>query len=111
VQGFKYDSAALLLPFMFAINPTILLITDATALEMVWAVITAAIGMATFASFIQNYMFTPYSIIERIAAVATALLFIQSDFVTDGIAIGLFVLLVLFQLYKRRKNKRAPQTA
>lgn len=111
VQGFKYDSAALLLPFMFAINPTILLITDATALEMVWAVMTAAIGMATFASFIQNYMFTPYSIIERIAAVATALLFIQSDFVTDGIAIGLFVLLVLFQLYKRRKNKRAPQTA
>ncbi|MCG7331504.1 TRAP transporter permease [Salinicoccus roseus] len=111
VQGFKYDSAALLLPFMFAINPTILLITDATALEMTWAVITAAIGMATFASFIQNYMFTPYSIIERIAAVATALLFIQSDFVTDGIAIGLFVLLVLFQLYKRRKNKRAPQTA
>ena len=111
VQGFKYDSAALLLPFMFAINPTILLITDATALEMLWAVITAAIGMATFASFIQNYMFTPYSIIERIAAVATALLFIQSDFVTDGIAIGLFVLLVLFQVYKRRKNKRAPQTA
>lgn len=111
VQGFKYDSAALLLPFMFAINPTILLITDATALEMTWAVITATIGMATFASFIQNYMFTPYNIIERVAAVATALFFIQSDFVTDGIAIGLFVLLVLFQLYKRRKNKRATQTA
>ncbi|MFC4986159.1 hypothetical protein ACFPFV_12935 [Salinicoccus siamensis] len=50
VQGFKYDSAALLLPFMFAINPTILLITDATVLEMAWAVLTAAIGMATFAS-------------------------------------------------------------
>lgn len=111
VQGFKYDSAALLLPFMFAINPTILLITDATALEMAWAVITAAIGMATFASFIQNYMFTPYSIIERVAAAATALLFIQSDFVTDGIAVGLFILLVLFQLYKRRRKKRAPQAA
>ncbi|WP_245608229.1 TRAP transporter permease [Salinicoccus luteus] len=111
VQGFKYDSAALLLPFMFAINPTILLITDATALEMTWAVITAAIGMATFASFIQNYMFTRYNIVERLAAVATALLFIQSDLLTDGIAVGLFILLVLFQLYKRRKNKRAVQTA
>ncbi|WP_342388385.1 TRAP transporter permease [Salinicoccus bachuensis] len=111
VQGFKYDSAALLLPFMFAINPTILLITDATAIEMAWAVITAAIGMATFASFIQNYMFTRYSIIERVAAAATALLFIQSDFVTDGIAVGLFILLVLFQLYKRRRNKRAAQAA
>ncbi|MCG1010320.1 TRAP transporter fused permease subunit [Salinicoccus sp. ID82-1] len=110
VQGFKYDSAALLLPFMFAINPTILLITDATALEMTWAVITAAIGMATFASFIQNYMLTNYNIIERVAAVATALLFIQSDLLTDAIAVGLFILIVLFQLYKRRKEKRMLKT-
>ncbi|WP_411843356.1 TRAP transporter permease [Salinicoccus sp. HZC-1] len=109
VQGFKYDSAALLLPFMFAINPTILLITDASALEMTWAIITAAIGMATFASFIQNYMFAKYSIIERIAAAVTALLFIQSDLFTDSIAFGLFILLVVFQLYKKRKQ--TPQTA
>lgn len=76
MQGTKYDSAALLLPFMFAINPTILLITDASALEMAWAVLTA-VGMATFASFIQNFMFVKYSIFERIVAVITALLFIQ----------------------------------
>lgn len=109
VQGFKYDSAALLLPFMFAINPTILLITEASALEMTWAIITAAIGMATFASFIQNYMFAKFSIIERITAVVTALLFIQSDLTTDAIALGLFIILVVFQLYKKRKQ--AMQTA
>ena len=104
VQGFKYDSAALLLPFMFAINPTILLITEAGPLEMIWAIITAAVGMATFASFIQNFMFVKYNIIERIVAVITALLFIQSDITTDVIGIGLFVLLVLYQLYKRKKQ-------
>ncbi|MHC0551171.1 TRAP transporter permease [Salinicoccus sp. CNSTN-B1] len=109
VQGFKYDSAALLLPFMFAINPTILLITDATVLEMAWAVLTAAIGMATFASFIQNYMLTRYNIVERIVAVATALLFIQSSLMTDGVAIGLFILLVAFQYYKKKKQQRAPE--
>lgn len=104
VQGFKYDSAALLLPFMFAINPTILLITDASAMEMTWAIITAAIGMATFASFIQNYMLAKYNIIERITAVITALLFIQSDVITDAIAFSLFILLFAFQLYKKRKQ-------
>ena len=44
---------------------------------MIWAIITAAVGMATFASFIQNFMFVKYNIIERIVAVITALLFIQ----------------------------------
>ena len=105
IQGFKYDSAALLLPFMFAINPTILLITDASAIEMIWAVLTAAVGMATFASFIQNFMFVKYSIFERIVAVITALLFIQSDLVTDAIGFGLFVLLVVYQLYKKKKQE------
>ena len=89
---------------MFAINPTILLITEAGPLEMIWAIITAAVGMATFASFIQNFMFVKYNIIERIVAVITALLFIQSDITTDVIGIGLFVLLVLYQLYKKKKQ-------
>ena len=94
---------------MFAITPTILLITDASALEMVWAIMTAAIGMATFASFIQNFMFVKYSILERILAVITALLFIQSDLVTDAIGFGLFVLLVTYQLYQKKKQE--PVTA
>src|SRR5699024_1785584 len=105
IQGFKYDSAALLLPFMFAINPTILLITDASAIEIIWAIMTAAVGMATFASFIQNFMFVKYSILERIISVVTALLFIQSDLVTDAIGFGLFVLLVVYQLYKKKKQE------
>ncbi|CEA01548.1 DctM-like transporters [Jeotgalicoccus saudimassiliensis] len=109
VQGFKYDSAALLLPFMFAINPTILLITDAGILEMIWAILTAAVGMATFASFIQNYMFVKYNIAERIIAVIAALLFIQSDLITDGIGLGLIALLVGYQLYKKKKQE--PVTA
>ena len=109
VQGFKYDSAALLLPFMFAINPTILLITDASALEMVWAVITAAVGMATFGAFIQNFMLTKFNIAERVVAAVTALMFIQSDAVTDTVAIILFILLAGFQLYK--KKRLAAQTA
>ncbi len=104
VQGFKYDSAALLLPFMFAINPTILLITEASAFEMVWSVVTAGIGMATFAAFIQGYMFARLNIVERVATVVTALLFIQSDFVTDAVAFSLFIIIVLFQMYKKKKG-------
>lgn len=104
VQGFKYDSAALLLPFVFTMNPTILLITDAGWLEVVWAIFTAMIGMVAFASFIQNWFITKYHWIERIIAVAVALMFIQNNYITDLIAIVAFVLLIVFQVFKKKRN-------
>src|SRR5699024_11873288 len=92
---------------MFAINPTILLITDATAFEMVWSVLTAAVGMATFAAFIQGYMFARLNIIERMITLVTALLFIQSDFATDAMAFSLFIIVIIFQIYEKdRKSTR-----
>ncbi|MFC4986160.1 hypothetical protein ACFPFV_12940 [Salinicoccus siamensis] len=42
-------------------------------------------------------------------AVAAALLFIQSSLMTDIVAIGLFILLVAFQYYKKKKQQRAPE--
>lgn len=89
---------------MFAINPTILLITDATAFEMVWSVLTAAVGMATFAAFIQGYMFARLNIIERMTTLVTALLFIQSDFATDAMAFSLFIIVIIFQIYKKKRE-------
>ncbi|SEQ13354.1 TRAP transporter permease [Piscibacillus halophilus] len=107
VQGFKYDSAALLLPFVFTMNPTILLITDASWLEVVWAIITAMIGMVAFASFIQNWLLTKYHWIERIIAVAVAIMFIQHNIYTDIAAIILIFGLFVFQYYKSKRNPQS----
>ncbi|PKR76541.1 hypothetical protein CEY16_14365 [Halalkalibacillus sediminis] len=104
VQGFKYDSAALLLPFVFTFNPTILLITDAGWLEVVWAIITATFGLIAFASFIQNYMFVKHLWFERIAVLASAIMFIANDVLTDGIAIVLIVAVGLFHLFRKRNK-------
>ncbi|MFD2637847.1 TRAP transporter permease [Piscibacillus salipiscarius] len=104
VQGFKYDSAALLLPFVFTMNPTILLITDAGWLEVIWAIATAMIGMVAFASFIQNWFITNYHWIERIVAVAIAVMFIQNNVATDVVALVLFAGLIGFQLFKSKRQ-------
>ncbi|WP_058305684.1 DUF3394 domain-containing protein [Gracilibacillus massiliensis] len=104
IQGFKYDSAALLLPFVFTLNPTILLLTDVTWYNMVWAIFTATIGMVAFASFIQNWLIRKYHWYERILALITALLFIQHNLLTDIIAVVTLTIIFILQfLLSRRK--------
>ncbi|WP_163539082.1 TRAP transporter fused permease subunit [Gracilibacillus sp. YIM 98692] len=105
IQGFKYDAAALLLPFVFTMNPTILFLTDASWYEVIWAIITATIGMIAFASFIQNWFIQRYRWFERILALVSALLFIQSNLVTDMIAVGFMALLFLLQSIRSNSKK------
>ncbi|WP_027964722.1 TRAP transporter permease [Halalkalibacillus halophilus] len=101
VQGFKYDSAALLLPFVFTLNPTILFLTDANWLEVIFAIITATIGIIAFASFIQSWLFSKYNWIERIIALISALLLVHNDVITDISGIVILAALFAFQFLTR----------
>lgn len=110
IQGFKYDSAALLIPFMFAVNPAMLMIVeDATTFDIVTAIISALAGMFMFAGFIQNYMFEKFGWIERIFAPIAAVLFIHDSFVTDVTAVTFFAIVIIVQIFKRRKKNREKQ--
>ncbi|WP_163582630.1 TRAP transporter permease [Gracilibacillus saliphilus] len=111
IQGFKYDSAALLLPFVFTLNPTILLITDVAWYQIIWAIVTATIGMIAFASFIQNWLVRQYHWYERLLALITALLFIQNNLLTDIIAIVTLAIIFVLQLFLFKNQKNKEQTA
>ena len=107
IQGFKYDSAALLIPFMFAINPAMLMIVeDATTFDIITGILSALAGMFMFAGFIQNHMFERFGWIERIFAPIAAVLFIHDSFVTDVTAISFFAVVIIVQIFKRRKKNR-----
>ncbi|SHN36569.1 TRAP transporter permease [Gracilibacillus kekensis] len=108
IQGFKYDSAALLLPFVFTLNPTILMLTDVAWHQMVWAIFTATIGMVAFASFIQNWLIRKYHWYERILALITALLFIQHNLVTDIIAVVTLTIIFILQFLLSRRKIQNP---
>lgn len=105
IQGFKYDSGALLLPFVFVINPTILLLTDASWLVVSWNIITATIGIIAFASFIQNWLFSRYHWVERILALISALLLVHQDLKTDLAGIVLVSGLFIFQYVRSKASK------
>lgn len=110
VQGFKFDSAALLLPFVFTLNPTILFLTDVSWYEVIWAIITATIGMIAFASFIQNWLIHKYVWYERTIALLSALLFIQNNWITDVAGIVLLAVLLILQIIKKKHHQHKEQT-
>ncbi|CAM3741882.1 TRAP transporter permease [Marinicrinis lubricantis] len=105
VQGFKYDSGALLLPFAFATNPYLLLmVEDASPWRTLWAIITALVGIIAFSSFIQNYFKRRYFWYERLAALCSALLLIHSQVMTDIIGIALLCGVLVSQLVIRDRR-------
>ncbi|WP_231686990.1 TRAP transporter permease [Bacillus sp. JCM 19034] len=117
VQGFKFDSGALLLPFVFVMNTAILLLPEEAGmyswLEISQHIITAIVGIMAFVMFIQNYLFVRLLLIERLLAFVTALVLIHGSIWTDLIGIVLFAVLIIGQIIRKRSsgNKQvSPQT-
>ncbi|WP_261176774.1 TRAP transporter fused permease subunit [Anaerobacillus sp. CMMVII] len=106
IQGFKFDSGALLLPFAFATNPTILMLNpDATWIDISINIFTALIGIIAFASFIQRWLLVKYYWFERLAALVAALVLIHGHWVTDLTGITILTVLFISQYYRSKKEK------
>ncbi|WP_202080149.1 TRAP transporter permease [Caldalkalibacillus salinus] len=108
VQGFKYDSGALLLPFAFALNPSILLLTDDPWPIVLVNILTALLGIIAFASFIQNWLCRTYHKVERWIALVTALLLVHFHWITD--VIGALALGVLFARQYWQQSRSQPKS-
>ncbi|WP_240666687.1 TRAP transporter permease [Longirhabdus pacifica] len=107
VQGFKYDSGALLLPFAFVMNEHLLLQAEgAPWYETAWAIVTALLGIIAFSTFIQKHMIKPYSWIERLLALSTTILLINQSQLTDYIGIGIIISIFLFQKFVKKDTPR-----
>src|SRR5699024_10711192 len=84
VQGFKFDMGALLLPYAFVLNPMLILQAyTATWIQVTLSVATAFIGIIAWSTFIQSYLFTKFGWIERILAVAAAVVLLNHTLWTD----------------------------
>ncbi|WP_082676689.1 TRAP transporter permease [Shouchella shacheensis] len=110
VQGFKYDSGALLLPFVFATNTIILLLPENAGMyswyEIGWAIFTALIGIMAFVTVIQRYFLVKYRWFEIGVALASALVFLHGAFWSDMIGVVLFALLFISQRFRKKRLER-----
>jgi TRAP transporter 4TM/12TM fusion protein len=103
-HAFFLGIAAYIVPFMFAYGQPLLL--RGQPLEVLWAIITAIIGIACLAVACEGWLFKKVSYIERLIFFAIALLLIKPGLVTDSIGI-VFLVAMLVKHLKFSKQMNA----
>src|SRR5699024_5680886 len=99
VNASKLAIAAFIIPYMFVLEPALLLI-DTSFIEIKFILITAIMGMIAIGAGMIGYWYTELNIISRIIAVVTGLLLIYPGTYTDLIGVTIFVIMLFMQYLK-----------
>ena len=104
VNATKLAIAAFIVPYIFAMNPAMLLI-DATAFEVVQIVLTSFIGMMGVCMGMMGYMASNLNMVLRLVAIAGGLAMIVPGSLTDIIGLVLIGGVTLYSFTVGRKNR------
>ena len=96
VNASKLAIAAFIIPYMFVMNPVLLMI-DATPLTLLITLLTAVIGMIGLSASLIGYFFDNMKLWERGLLFVAGLLMIDPGTMTDIVGVVIFVLLAIWQ--------------
>ena len=102
----KLAIAAFIVPYIFAMNPAMLLV-DTTPLQVVLVVVSSILGIFGVASGLNGYLFKPMNPLIRIALIAAGLLMMDPAVTTDLIGIVLMAAVVAWLYVGSRKRATA----
>ena len=114
-QAVKLALAAFIVPYIFAIDPALIMVKDVVGSTVEFLPLTSAlpvaataiIGILCLAAAVEGYLLKKTSIIERILLGAAALMLLKPGLVTD--AFGIAVLVGTYFLQKASIKKEAAQ--
>lgn len=99
----KLAVAAFVIPYIFALNPTMLLV-DTTVLEVVQVVITSVLGILALGVGLEGYLKGNVPWPLRIIALAAGLFLIYPGTVSDLVGLAVVVGIFLFQTVTHKKD-------
>ena len=102
----KLAIAAFLIPYMFCLNPAMLLI-DTNPMEFVIIIITSIIGMYAISAALEGFMLTPLNPLFRIILAAAGLMLIYPGTVTDIVGIVITALVFVIEIQKKKSPGQA----
>ena len=97
----KLAIAAFIVPYIFALNPSMLLV-GASVPEVISVVVSSLVGMFGIAVAMEGYLMTHASIITRAVALAGGLTLVIPGWQTDLIGICLIGVMLLLQILRKR---------
>ncbi|KAF0816815.1 MULTISPECIES: TRAP transporter permease [unclassified Cytobacillus] len=110
VSASKLAIGAFIIPYMFVLSPELLMI-DTTWYYLIWVVFTALAGMMAIGAGVIGYWLRKLNIFERLLGLAGGLLLIYPEGVSDIVGLGIFILLIVLQVFIKKDDQAKPQTA
>jgi TRAP transporter 4TM/12TM fusion protein len=107
IEACKIAAAGLILPYIFVQNPQLLMM--GSAMDIIFAVFTALIGVVALAGGLQGYILVKLDIPERILLLASAILLLVPGWASDifGAAVMALVLADGIRIKRKQKLKMA----
>ena len=104
----KLAIAAFIVPYVFALSPEMLFVGETTVWNVILICLSAIVGISAVSAALEGYLLCKMRWYERILSAAGGLLLIVPGLVTDSIGLGLVALVVVLQLFEKKKaNKTA----
>lgn len=110
LNGFKLSLAAFLLPFIFAIDPSLLFL-DTTPGEFAWVAVTAVLGIVALAASLEGYLFRHMNMLHRAVFFILALVLLDPGVLTDLIGMIGILVLASYHYWKKKREDAHPISA
>ncbi|MFZ5631988.1 MAG: TRAP transporter permease [Bacillota bacterium] len=106
IQASKLAIAAFLVPYIFVLSPSLLLI-NATPLGVLHMICTSVIGMIGVGAAVSGYLVTFATRLERVVFFAGGLMLIDPRMLTDLAGLSLLIAACLIQRLRLGREKKA----
>lgn len=107
----KLAIGAFIVPYVFALSPSMLFIDNPGIGEVVLICITSLVGIFGVSAALEGYLLSNMAWYERILSIAGGLLLIYPGLTTDAIGLGLVGVVVLIQVIKKKTRHNTPALA
>ena len=104
VNATKLAIAAFIVPYIFAMNPSMLLM-DQGVLAAIQVIITSCLGIFGIAAALEGYIVTRAPWWQRILLAAGGLCLIDPSLMTDVVGVAVIVVVVVLQIVMRKRSK------
>ncbi len=114
-QAVKIALAAFIVPYIFAIDPRLIMVEEIVGSTVVFTpfvsalpvVVSAVIGILCLAAAVEGYLVKKTNIIERVLLAAAALMLLKPGLVTDAFGVVVLIGTYLFQKASLKKAQQA----
>ncbi|WP_209125833.1 TRAP transporter permease [Alkalihalobacillus sp. BA299] len=104
--SFRLGLIAYIIPFMFVFSPSLLL--QGSPSQVILAVFTAIIGVGCIVAGLEGHLIKSWGLIPRIILICSSLLFLDSGWTSDLLAVIGIMLAFLIQNFILKKSSQIP---